>query len=397
MRCRTGIPWPLFRVGRFGPPEDVGPFCSRRSTYEPADRVPIVKLAVLGVGGAGCRLTDRLTAAEPDDRPYLAETAAFDTDLASLDRLPIDKANRHAFGTTAGATGDAVAVREVAEANALELRRAASESVPSDAAGVLVPVGVGGAAGAGAAPVLIDALREVIDQPVYALTVLPASDEENVAANARVGLRGLEATVDSQLLFDNDVLEAPDERPSDEDAAEAYEAANRTIADWVTVLFSASEATSAAAVGESVVDASEIIATFGEGGYATIGHERTQVREEQSFFEKLLSRRSEPDSIESYSTIETAVQRTLFRHRSLAGELERASRSLVVTTGPPAWLNREAIADARRTVTEQTEGSQVRGGDVPIEEGTHLTVQVLCAGMDRPERVASLLTDGSTA
>ncbi|MFB6220063.1 MAG: hypothetical protein ABEH90_01375 [Halolamina sp.] len=354
-----------------------------------------MKLAVLGVGGAGCRLADRLAAAEPDDRPYLAATAAFDTDLASLDRLALDQANRHAFGTTAGATGDAVAVREAAEANALELRRAASDAVPSGAAGVLVTLGVGGAAGAGAAPVLIDALREIIDLPVYTLSVLPADAEETVARNARVGLRGLEATADAQILFDNEVLDAPAERPPDDEAAEAYAGANGTIADWVTVLFSASEATTASAVGESVVDASELMATFGDAGYATLGHERMQVREPASFLDKLLSRSSEPDSIESYSTIETAVQRALFRHRSLDGELERASRSLLLTAGPPVWLNREAIADARTTVAEATGGSRVRGGDTPIEDGTHLTVQVLCAGMDRPERVASLLAAGS--
>jgi len=356
-----------------------------------------VNLAVLGVGGAGCRLADRLTAAEPAERPYLDATAAFDTDLESLDRLDIDQTNRHAFGTTAGSTGDAVAVREAAEANALELRRAAADAVTSDAAGVLVTVGVGGAAGAGAAPVLVDALREVITQPVYALTVLPASTEDDVAANARVGLRGLEATVDAQLLFDNDLLDVPIKRPPDADAAEAYAAANETIADWVTMLFSASEATDPGAVAESVVDASEIIATFGDAGYATLGHERTAVRDAPSFLDRLLSRERTPDSIESYSTIETAVQRSLFRHRSLEGELERASRSLIVTTGPPAWLNREAVADVRRTVSEATSGSQVRGGDTPIENGTDLTVLVLCAGMDRPKRAASLMAAGADA
>jgi len=351
-----------------------------------------VKLAVLGFGGAGCRLADRLAAAEPDDRPYLAASSAFDTDLESLERLDIEQTNRHAFGSTAGSTGDAVAVREAAEANALELRRAAGDAVPSEAAGVLVPVGVGGATGAGAAPVIVDALSEVIQKPVYSLTLLPGTEEgEQSIANARVGLRGLEATVDSQLLFDNDALEAPAARPPDDEAAEAYADANGTIVEWITTQFGAGEATTPADVGESVVDASEIIATLSEGGYAMLGYTRTQVREPPSFLDRLLSRSAEPDKIESYSTVETAVQRALFRHRSLDCDLSRASHALVVTTGPPAWLNREAIADARGTVAQETDRSTVRGGDAPIEDGTHLTVLVLCAGMDRPDRVASLM------
>ncbi|AEN04976.1 Tubulin/FtsZ GTPase [halophilic archaeon DL31] len=352
-----------------------------------------MQLAVLGVGGAGCRLADRLTAAEPDDRPYLASVAAFDTDVESLERLDIDQANRHAFGSTAGSSGDALAVREAAEANALELQQAALDAVPSEAAGVLVTVGVGGATGSGAAPILVDTLREAIDSPVYALTVLPASGEEGIERNARAGLLGLEATVDSQLLFDNDELNAPTERLPDEDAEKGYADANETIAEWTGALFSTGEASVEGGVAEQVVDASELIATFGEGGYATLGYNSQQVRQKQSFFGKLLSSESEPDSIESYSTIETATRRALYRHRSLAGDLTESVRSLLVTTGPPAWLNREAIADARGTVAEETGGSAVRGGDVPIEDGTHLTVLVLCAGMNRPERVIALVTE----
>lgn len=353
-----------------------------------------MQLAVLGVGGAGSRLADRLAAAEPDDRPYLSAVAAFDTDVDSLDRLAIEQGNRHAFGTTAGSSGDALAVREAAEANALELRQAALDAVPSETAGVLVTVGVGGATGSGAAPVLVDTLREQLDLPVYALTVLPSSEQEQakgVAGNAHAGLLGLEATVDAQLLFDNDELPVPDERPPDSEAAEAYADANQTIAEWTGTLFSAGESTSTGGVAEQVVDASELIATFGEGGYATLGYTSQQVREKPSLLGKFLSREPDPDEIESYSTIETATRRALYRHRSLECDLTRTTRALLLTTGPPAWLNREAIVDARRTVAQEMDSSQVRGGDTPIEDGTHLSVLVLCAGMDRPERVAALV------
>lgn len=365
---------------------------ARRSTFGAAGQRRTVKLAVLGVGGAGSRIAARLAAADPDDRPSVAALAAFDTDPEALADLDVPREHRHAFGTTARAA-DATAVRTAAEGNAQELSRAAADAVPAAADGVLVPVGVGGATGAGAAPVLIDTLRDVIDLPVYALTVLPEPNEEGerVAANARAGLLGLEATADTQLLFDNGRLDAPEERPSEADAADAYADANATIAEWAAALFGAGEAADAAAVGESVVDASEIIATLGEGGYATIGYWHEQVREEPSFFDRLRSKSETPDGIESYSTIETSVRRSLYRQRSVDADLSRATRALLVTMGPPAWLNREAIVDARRSLDEAIEGGAVRGGDTPIEDGTHLTVLSVCAGMDRPERVVSLL------
>ncbi|NHX36579.1 MULTISPECIES: FtsZ/tubulin family protein [Halolamina] len=355
-----------------------------------------MKLAVLGVGGAGGRLAAALAAAEPDERPFVAAVAAFDTDPESLADLDVPREHRHAFGTTSRSTGDAAAVRAAAESNVRELSRAATDAVPSTADAVLVPVGVGGATGAGAAPILIDTLRDAVDRPVYALTVLPGA-EEAAAANARAGLRGLEATADTQLLFDNAGLDAPAERPPDAEAAAAYETANGTIAEWTGALFGAGEAADAAAVGESVVDASEIIATLGEGGYATVGHWREQVREPPSLLDRLLSKAEAPDGIESYSTIETAVRRSLFRHRSAEANLSRSTRALLVTMGPPAWLNREAIVDARRSLDEAIGGGGVRGGDTPIEDGMDLIVLSVCAGMDRPDRVASLMEAGAAS
>jgi len=356
-----------------------------------------VKLAVLGVGGAGGRLAAALAAADPADRPYVTAVAAFDTDPEALDELDVPREHRHAFGTTSRSTGDAAAVRTAAESNVRELSRAATDAVPAAADAVLVPVGIAGATGAGAAPILIDTLRDTVDRPVYALTVLPGAEETGVAVTARAGLRGLEATADAQLLFDNAELDAPVERPPDVEATGAYGTTNETIADWTAALFGAGEAADAAAVGETVVDASEIIATVGEGGYATVGHWREQVREPPSLLGRLLSTSEAPDEIESYSTIETAVRRSLFRHRSADADLSRATRALLVTMGPPAWLNREAIVDARRSLDEAIEGGAVRGGDTPIEDGRHLTMLTLCAGMDRPERVASLIQAGAAS
>lgn len=357
-----------------------------------------MKLAVIGVGAAGSRLAAQFAASEPDARPYVVTTVAFDTDPNHLANIDIPQANRYAFGTTVGSAEEATAVRIAAEENVQELRHAATDAVIAEADGVLVAVGVGGATGAGAAPVIIDTLRDTVDVPTYTVTVLPTLPEtkdNQVAANARAGLRGLEATADSQLVFDNADLSAPDERPSGEDAANAYADANETITEWVAALFSAGEAVDATAIGESVVDASEIVATLGEGGYTTLGYWRQQVTEPPSFLNRLRSKTETPDEIESYSTIETAVQRSLFRQRSAGADLSRATRALLVTMGPPEWLNREAIADARRVLDESIEGGAVRSGDTPIEDGTDLTVLAVCSGMDRPPRVASLIDESA--
>lgn len=400
-----------------------------------------MKLTVLGFGGAGCRLADRLRAAETDERPYLTGVRAFDVDSDTLETLDLpeeccrafhpDRAfedasddadatdpveterpteepnrsatepNRNATEASQYATGAsrhaAETIRTAAERNVVELRRVASDAVTAETDGLLVVAGLGGGTGAGATPVVVDALRDIHDLPVYAVSVLPAADEDQpAAANAAAGLRALEAAVDSQLLFDGGAFSDVDERPETPAAAlEAYDEANRRIAEQVSVLFDAGESSTTAGVGERVLDTSELVATLGESGYAMLGYRREQVREEPSMVDRLLSRTAEVDSVTRYSTIETAVRRALLRHRSIDAEsvLGTAERALLVAVGPPEWLDRDALADGRRLLTEETGGAVVRGADAPAPDDTDLRLLAVCAGLDRPERVTALLDD----
>lgn len=360
-------------------------------------------LTVLGVGGAGCRLAARLQQTETADRPYVVEVRAFDTDPTTFEFLDLPEDSCRTFhpdtdeSDTDGLGADAIRVG--AESNLLELRRVASDAITAETDGLLVVAGLGGATGAGAAPVLADALGEFHDLPTYALTVLPAraeadGDDDRVESNAAVGLRGLEATVDSQLLFDNEVVSDVEARPADaESATTAYEETNEAIAEWVSLLFDAGESSSQRGVGERVLDVGELTATLGETGYTMLGYRREQVREPASLVDRLLSRTQEVDKVERYRTIETAVRRALLRHRSFDadGSLTTAERALLVAAGPPAWLDREALADGRRLLSEETDGAVVRGADTPVPEGTDLQVLVVCSGMDRPTRVAEVL------
>lgn len=362
-----------------------------------------MKLTVIGVGGAGCRLAARFRATETEARPYLAGVRAFDADPATMETIDLPEECCRVFHPDRtddhdpDSLDDAEAMRAAAEANVLELRRVGSDAITAETDGLLVVAGLGGATGAGATPVVVDALRDIHDLPTYGVSVLPGRDEADpAAANAAAGLRGLEGAVDSQLLFDGDVVANVDERPEHPaEALDVYAAANERIAERVAVLFDAGEASTEAGVGERVLDVSELVATLGESGYAMLGSRRERVREEPSLVDRLLSRSESVDSVARYSTIETAVRRALLRHRSFDAEttLESAERALLVAVGPPKWLDREALADGRRLLAEETGGAVVRGADAPDPDGTDLRVLVVCAGMDRPDRVAALLAE----
>lgn len=64
-----------------------------------------MRVHVIGLGGAGGRIIDRLAADSDGDR-FLQGLNAFDTDAAALDALrSIDESRRYRFGDAAGGAG----------------------------------------------------------------------------------------------------------------------------------------------------------------------------------------------------------------------------------------------------------------------------------------------------
>ncbi|OYR58389.1 cell division protein FtsZ, partial [Halorubrum halodurans] len=114
-----------------------------------------MRVHVIGLGGAGGRIADRL-AADHGGEPFLHGVSAFDTDMAALDSLAaLGEERRYRFGDAAGGDGldgDLHAGRELGEVHASELGRALDDQRPSLAEAFVLVVGVGGAAGGGAAP-----------------------------------------------------------------------------------------------------------------------------------------------------------------------------------------------------------------------------------------------------
>lgn len=349
-----------------------------------------MQLALLGVGGAGCRVTEAIHDRSAASRAFVSGVGVFDTDAATLETLSLPEETRHLVEAGGRGTDDSDtmdgASQQISASAARTLRQQVDGSITAEADAICLVLGVGGDTAVRVIPPLAETLREVYEIPLYTVTVLPADTADIEPSVVRSTLAEVERAVDTQLVFDNERLGGGkiDERPSTPDSvAEEYADVNETIATWMAALFGAGEGDDEGQIGESVVDASEIIATLGTEGYAVVGSTSQQVREPASLLDRLLSRSESVDEIESYNTIETAVRRSLFRHRSADVDLSGTERALLVTAGPPAWLNRKAIADARGEINRETGSRLVRGGDAPDPDGTHLTVTVLCAGLGR--------------
>ncbi len=376
-----------------------------------------MRLHVIGLGGAGGRIADRLAADHGGDR-FLQGINAFDTDAAALDSLrSLDESRRYRFGDAAdgsGLDGDLHAGRRLGEAHASELGRVMDDENPSIAEAFVLVVGLGGAAGAGAAPALAEELSRLYDAPVYAVGLLPtpaesaASEVDPVRGSAtepgereprrplaeKNAARTFDALSDrcaAVFPFDNDAWLRPGER-----LPEARERLNGVVAERTAALFGAGESDAETSTPQQVLDASDIARVLGDDGeIAAVGHAAQAVDppESGSRFGLGLFGSDEPaevDASAAVSAIETAIRKAARGKSTVEVREGRADRTLLVVGGPPAWLNRQAIADGRRWIAEETGSDAILSGDAPDPDGEAVFAVVLRSGIDEPARVREI-------
>ena len=378
-----------------------------------------MRLHVIGLGGAGGRIADRLAADRGGD-PFLAGVHAFDTDIDALGTLDaLGEERRYRFGDAAGGDGlggDLHAGRRLGDAHASELDRAVDDQRPSLAEAFLLVVGLGGAAGAGAAPALAEELSRLYDAPVYAFGVLPTPDETEEADDGgpasaarksesasptphrplaeRNAARTLDALSDrcaAVFPFDNAAWLRPGET-----LAGARDRLDEAAVERIAALFGAGETPDGTETPQQVLDASDVARAVGsDGEIAAIGHATQAVEppDSGSRFGLGLFGSDEPaevDTSAAVSAIETVIRKATRGKSTVEVPDGRADRTLLVVGGPPAWLNREAIADGRRWLAEETESDAILSGDAPVRDGDAVSAVVIRSGIDEPERVREL-------
>ena len=377
-----------------------------------------MRLHVIGLGGAGGRIADRLAAAHDAD-PFLAGVNAFDTDMDALGALDaLGEERRYRFGDAAGGDGlegDLHAGRRLGDAHASELGRAMDDQQPSLAEAFLIVVGLGGAAGAGAAPALAEELSRLYDAPVYAFGFLPvpaeteAPDDDGPTGgprerespstphrplaerNAARTLGALSDRCAAVFPFDNAAWLRPGET-----LAGARDRLDEAAVERIAALFGAGETPDGTETPQQVLDASDVARAVGsDGEIAAIGHATQAVEppDSGSRFGLGLFGSDEPaevDTSAAVSAIETVIRKATRGKSTVEVPDGRADRTLLVVGGPPAWLNREAIADGRRWLAEETESDAILSGDAPVRDGDAVSAVVIRSGIDEPERVREL-------
>ncbi|ARS90015.1 tubulin/FtsZ family protein [Natrarchaeobaculum aegyptiacum] len=303
-----------------------------------------MKLAFVGVGGAGTRIVDRLLAreAETDRTVSRGNAIVFDTAepgdaFRGVEHVPEEC--RVTFGDVhpdvgpAGTGGNPDLGVAAAREDVYELRRAFDALEFTDVDGAVLVAGLAGGTGGGAGAVLLEELQEVCDDPVYALAVLPSADEP--AGRALTAARSLQSFVriaDNVVCFDNEAWDSEigpledlesrtlsyeesvdadaestdDSSPAVDADADAdadsrgpssdvasddpdaeddspphpYETVNRAAADRLLSILGAGELESMT-IAENRIDASDVARTLETGGVSTIGQATLELEQRQ--------------------------------------------------------------------------------------------------------------------
>ena len=329
-----------------------------------------MKLAMIGFGQAGGKIVDKFLAYDERHNSDIVRAAvAVNTakaDLMGLENIPQESrvliGQSRVKGHGVGADNELGA--EIAEEDIDEVQGAIDSIPVHEVDAFLVVAGLGGGTGSGGAPVLVRELSRVYDVPVYALGVLPGRDEGAMYhVNAARSLKTLVSQADSTLLVDNDAW-----RSSGESVEAGYESINQAVAQRIGLLLASGEAVDG--IGESVVDASEVINTLRGGGIAAVGY---------------ASAEAAPDAAENISVV-TSLTRQAVRSGMSLQDASTAESALLVVAGRPEAIPRKGTERARKWLEEETDSMEVRGGDFPLDSD-RLAVLVVLSGLERSEAV----------
>ena len=357
-----------------------------------------MKLALIGVGGAGSRLTDAIRGVEAEGDRQLCYGNVLTVDISrtvadEFDHIPGDQ--QVTVGDTHpdvddGVGGDQDLAVEIARADAPEIHRALDSITMRKLDGVLVVAGLGGGTGSGVSAVLVERLQEMYDKPVYVLGVLPATDDGGRAArNAARSLRSVVPTADSTLLFDNDRWVDTD------DTDGRYERPNRDLASRIVTLFARGES-DPDSIGANTLDSSDIIRTLSPGGVASVGYAEAELDDGGGLVSWLLSllpgdrSDGEDDERTDAGKIQSLVQESLNSRLTLPCEVSSAERVLVVLSGPPEELSRRGFESARQRLEEETDTVEVLAGDDPRTGSSTVAAVVLLSNVTEVPRIDAM-------
>jgi tubulin-like protein CetZ len=373
-----------------------------------------VRVLIIGIGGAGCRIADMIYGHDQKSRSIrCTDGIAVDSDASSLSALRALPKENLIFSKTLDPHHE-VSSSMMLPKDEIIARLQSLDSGDIDS--LIICLGLGGTM-AGLAPALIHDIRKTMVEPVFGLFTLPCDWEgEEVLARAADQIDLLTTVTDGIILFDNEiwfkrVKNEPDLQVSPEneggliasrkrettpqtDISLVYEGINQIIATRLSLIVRAGEASErpGTEVGEVALDAGEIINTLRGSGLAAIGFAQEPVEAVQAELIRKLRPAVHPvgENHEKASKILALGKKAVLEEMSISCNLADAQKALILIAGPAHALNMRGYMAFRHWINTNIGGFEVRSADYPVSSSRFVAVAVILSGFSHIARVDSL-------
>lgn len=360
-----------------------------------------VKLAIVGIGNAGCRIANRILHVEKTSGRDLCHgnSLLINSKRTEFDASPFVPEDRqlligdiHQEVRGHGIEGDPDWAAEVARDERNEIIRAFDMIEFTDVDGVLAIAGLGGGTGGGAGAVILDALQGICDKPVYGLAVLPTESEgQERALNAARALQSFVAAADNVIVFDNEGwVDRTDGGTS------GYDNANLLLARRIITLFGAGEIDGEASA-ETRMDPSDIMRTLDTGGISAIGYATSDLHRRGGLLSRIfrylpwdLNGADDRDGTTEAAKINRLVRQAARSQLTIPCEVSSAERALILLSGPPRELSRKGFESSQYWLEQEADTVEVMAGDEPHTGASQLTVAVLLSNVTDVSRIEAM-------
>lgn len=356
-----------------------------------------MKLALIGFGNAGGKITDRFLKYDMETGRSLCRFAvAVNTAAVDLEKLThIPEELRVLIGQTHpsskghGAGADPNLGAEITRNDIEELKRVL-DSVPlHDIDAFLIVAGLGGGTGSGGGPVLASMLSEQYGEPVYGLGILPTEEEGGRATlNTAETIPSYVEATDGLLTFDNNAW-----RTGGDSVDTHFGRANDEIARRIGTLLATGEHDTEL-ISENAMDASDINRTLALGGINTVAYAEADLdpstQRQQGFLKRLRQSDADTNSTNSATKIHSLVRRAVNSRLTCPATVDTAERALVVVSGPPSEISQKGIDRSRQWLETKIDSPEVLAGDDPRKGSDCLSATVLLGNVTDVPRIDGL-------
>ncbi|MFA4878181.1 MAG: tubulin/FtsZ family protein [Methanoregula sp.] len=378
-----------------------------------------MRIVAIGLGGAGCRIVDRLYATDrKSSKIACVQGLAVDVDEESLKYLkdlpdsaklyfpPLDPQ----LGEGSGPGGSTASI----DINEIISRIQNFEYGETDA--IFVCLGLGGSL-TDVAPHIISRLRSAISEPIFGLVTLPCLAEgEKRSSKAADGIDMLSPILDGMILFDNETwykktatlkakilnrekglaerLGFGKQEPEMSPRMVTYLLLNDSIVRRISLILRAGEfrADGGIDLAEVVLDSGEVLNTMKGMGFITIGYAVDHIPQNPLGFLSQWRPKGifDEENKKKASRIVDLAKQAIYHEISTPCDMTSAHKALILVAGPTHELSMMGFMTVRKWIDRSIAGLETRSGDYPVVNTKNVAIIIMLTGLENIPRVGEL-------